>query len=213
MLSSAHPPVPIRDAAVAAVQASAPLLARLLARLLLVFAMAAAWGGGTPAVAASLELSGPQVQRDEEGLKLDFAAHFVLPLIVEDALHKGVALHFVAEARLYRHRWYWRDEHVATATRTWRLAWQPLMRVYRVSFGGLSQSYTELSEATTALSRSVQWQIGDALAPDDDGRYSVEFSYRMDTGLLPRPMQIGIGGQTDWQLAAERRVPVPGPQQ
>lgn len=211
MVYSARPSVPIRDAALAAGPAWARSTLRLLMRLLVAFTTtAAALGGGTPAAAASLELPALEVRRDEEGLVLDFSARFVLPLAVEDALHKGVALHFVAEARLYRHRWYWRDQHVATATRTWRLAWQPLTRVYRVSFGGLSQTYTDLSEAIAALSRSLQWQIGDALAPDDDARYSVEFSYRMDNGLLPRPMQIGIGGQSDWQLAVERKVPVPG---
>jgi hypothetical protein len=32
----------------------------------------------------------------------------------------------------------------------------------------------------------------------------VEFTYRLDTTLLPRPMQIGIGGQPEWTLLVEK---------
>ncbi len=37
----------------------------------------------------------------------------------------------------------------------------------------------------------------------------MELSYRMDTSQLPRPFQIGIGGQDDWDLAAESTVVLP----
>jgi hypothetical protein len=30
----------------------------------------------------------------------------------------------------------------------------------------------------------------------------------MDTDELPRPMQIGLGGQNDWNLAVQRRITV-----
>jgi hypothetical protein len=33
---------------------------------------------------------------------------------------------------------------VIRATRTWRLAYQPLTRKYRVTFGGLNQNYDSL---------------------------------------------------------------------
>ena len=34
----------------------------------------------------------------------------------------------------------------------------------------------------------------------------VEFAYRLDTTLLPRPMQIGIGGQPEWTLVIEKSL-------
>jgi hypothetical protein len=33
----------------------------------------------------------------------------------------------------------------------------------------------------------------------------MDFRFRLDPGQLPRPFQIGIAGQKDWQIVAERR--------
>jgi hypothetical protein len=168
--------------------------------------------GSTGTVRAdAIELTELQVHRTDESVALDFAVRFELPRAVDDALHKGVPIHFVAHATLYRYRWYWRDKRVAEATRTWRLSWQPLTLNYRVTFGALAQSYATLPEALLALRRSASWAISEPLAPDDDAYYYVEFSYQLDTSLLPRPMQIGLGGQPDWQLSVERTLAVPQP--
>ena len=164
-------------------------------------------GGAAPAVRAeTVQLVSLEVARGEDGLLLDFTTRFVLPRTVEDALLKGVPLHFVAEAALFRSRWYWRDERVARATRVWRLAWQPLTRSYRVSFGGLNQSFETLTEALAAVRGVAHWKIADAAQLDADSRYYVEFSYRLDTSALPRPMQIGLAGQADWTLSVERTL-------
>ena len=158
-----------------------------------------------PARAATVEIAGLEAQREDDAVLLSFAVRFELPPSVEDALHKGVPLHFVAVADLYRSRWYWRDVRLVRATRTWRLAWQPLTRSYRVSFGALHQTYEHLTEAMAALRSAARWRIADAALLEDGARHYVEFSYRLDAAQLPRPMQIGVAGQSDWALAAERR--------
>ncbi len=84
--------------------------------------------------AATIELRDVEVVRNDEGLHLSFTARFELPKTVEEALLKGVPLHFVAEATTYRSRWYWRDQRVAHAVRSWRLAYQPLTRRFRCNF-------------------------------------------------------------------------------
>jgi hypothetical protein len=127
---------------------------------------------------------------------------------VEDALQRGVPLYFVAEATVYRQRWYWRDARVARASRSWRLSYQPLSDNWRVSLGGLAQSHATLQEAVTALSSSARWKIADNSQIEPDERYYVEFSYKLDTSQLPGPMQFGIGGQADWVLGVERTVRV-----
>jgi hypothetical protein len=156
--------------------------------------------------AETVHLVSLEVARGDDGLLLDFTTRFSLPHAVEDALLKGVPLHFVAEANLFRSRWYWRDERVARAIRVWRLAWQPLTRSYRVSFGGLNQSFETLSEALAAVRGVAHWKIADAAQLDADSGYYVEFSYRLDTSALPRPMQIGLAGQADWTLSVERTL-------
>jgi len=154
--------------------------------------------------AAEAELTAFDVSRDEDGVYLNYAVNFELGKGVEDALVKSVPLFFVAEAEVFRDRWYWRDRRIAHTVRVWKIVFQPLTSTYRVTtVGGLSQNYPTRDEALFALSRSSRWKIADA-GQLDDGHHYVEFTYRLDITLLPRPMQIGISGQSDWQLVVKR---------
>lgn len=155
------------------------------------------------------ELVKLSMQRSDDGLLLSYDVRFDLPRDLEQALSKGVAVVFVAQAELFRPRWYWTDQTRATATRRWRLAFQPLTRRWRLSFDGLSRHYPSLSEALDALRRTDRWRIADALPAGDDQEYYVDFSFKLDTDELPRPLQIGLGGQSDWRLAVERRTALP----
>lgn len=168
--------------------------------VLAALALSLAMGG---ARAETVTLDSFELTRSDDGLALSFAARFELSKPIEEALQKGVPLFFVAQAEVFRDRWYWADKRLAQATRTWRLAFQPLTRKYRVTYGGLSQHYDSLPDALTAVTRSVSWKLVDA-AQLDDGKHYVEFSYQLDTTQLPRPMQIGIGGQSDWSFKVER---------
>lgn len=155
-----------------------------------------------------LELAQLLAERSDEGLLLSYTVRLELSKDVEDALRKGVALVFVAEADLFRSRWYWSDKPRAHATRRWRLAFQPLTRHWRLSLDGLSRNYNSLSEAVGAMRRTTQWRIADNIPAGDSDHYVV-FSFRLDTDELPRPMQIGLGGQNDWNLAVQRRINIP----
>ena len=150
------------------------------------------------------ELSTFDVQRAEDGLTLNYAVNFELPRGAEEALNKAVPLYFVAEAEVFRDRWYWRDKRVASAARVWRIVFQPLTFNYRVTFAGISQSYATRAEAFAAIRRGVNWKIAELAQLEEGERHYVEFSFRLDTSLLPRPMQIGIATQPDWALSVER---------
>lgn len=180
-------------------------LARRRATLALATLMA--WGAlGAPvgARAAGPELAAFSVQRNEDGVSIDYAINFDLPRGAEEALNKAVPLYFVAEAEVFRDRWYWRDKRIASASRVWRVVYQPLTANYRVTFGGLSQSYPNRAEAFAAIRRGASWKVAEAAQIEEGSRHYVEFSFRLDTSLLPRPMQIGIATQTDWALSVER---------
>ena len=157
-----------------------------------------------PARAADPQLASFEVVHNEEGVLLTYAVNGDLSRSVDDALSKAVPLYFVAEAELFRDRWYWRDQRVANATRIWRIVYQPLTSTYRVTFGGLSQNYNSREEAFAAISRTSRWKIAEPGQVAEGSRHYVEFSYRLDTSLLPRPMQIGIGGQADWNYSVQR---------
>jgi hypothetical protein len=160
------------------------------------------------AQAQGIELTSIKVARSEGALALDFFARPALSPAVEDAMQRGVPLYFVARATVYRSRWYWRDERIATAQRTWRVSYQPLTGNWRVSLGAIGQTATTAQEALAMVSRTTRWRIADLADVDPGEKHYVEFSYRLDSSQLPRPMQLDLAAQADWRLSVERTLKV-----
>lgn len=156
--------------------------------------------------AQGVELPQLRISRQDGGLSLDFEARLALSRAVEDAMQRGVPLYFTAQAEVFRPRWYWRDERVARASRTWRVSYQPLTASWRVSLGGLSQTFTSAEAALAMVSRASDWRITEGEAIEAGARYYVEFSYRLDSSMLPRPMQLDLAAQSDWRLSIERTL-------
>ena len=155
------------------------------------------------------------VERNDEGVYLTAQMRFELPNAVEEALMKGIPMSFVAEAVIFRDRWYWYDKRVALTSRHLRLAFQPLTRRWRLQVSsapvgqaglGLGQTFDTRDEALAALQRISRWRIADAQALDPDTMHTVDFRFRLDMSQLPRPFQIGAVGQSDWNLSASRSV-------
>ncbi len=161
------------------------------------------------------DISALRVERTDDGLYLNATHSFELPSVVEDALLKGVPMSFVSEADVYRDRWYWYDKRVATASRNVRLAFQPLTRRWRIgvvsgtvsspgSAIALTQNYDTLSEALAAIRRISGWKIADNADIDASARHNIAYRFKLDLSQLPRPLQIGVVGQSDWNISAER---------
>jgi Domain of unknown function (DUF4390) len=155
-----------------------------------------------------VELTALRTTRADGVLSLDFSARLNLPRAVEEALSRGVPVYFVAEATLWRNRWYWRDERVARVSRQWRVAFQPLTGHWRVGLGGLNQTHASLGEALTAASRSAGWRLADLSQIDPDKTYNLEFEYRLDTAQLPSPMQFGLVTQGEWAVGVSRLMKI-----
>lgn len=165
----------------------------------------------------ALELTELRVERMESAIVLSTNVRLELGPAVEDALLKGVAVHFVSEAVIMRDRWYWTDRRVSAVARYYRLAFQPLTRRWRLTIsseaiggsgnaGNLSQQFESLTEALSAIRRNLNWKVADAADIDPEARYTLNFQFRMDNSQLPRPFQITAGGQTDWNLALSRTL-------
>jgi hypothetical protein len=161
-----------------------------------------------PARAQGVELPSISAKRQDAGVVLDFVANLTLSKAVEEALRRGVPVYFVAQASVYKSRWYWRDERLSRVARSWRLSFQPLTSAWRVSLGAFSQSYPSLEEALTAVTRLSHWRVADTGVTDPDAKFYVEFSYHLDASQLPRPMQLDLAAQAEWHLAVERTIPV-----
>lgn len=177
-----------------------------------------AWAqAATPAVVENT------LQRNADTLNLTARLNLVAPPAVKDALLRGVPMYFAWRAEVYRDRWYWTDKRVSTAVRTLRLAYQPLTRRWRLSVsneagasqgaGGLRyalhQSFDKLDDVMAVIGRASSWPIADATRLDSDTRYRVEWRFRLELSLLPRPFQIGMVNDPDWLIEVERELDVP----
>jgi len=157
-----------------------------------------------------------RLEQADDGVYLTAAVQFELPSLVEEVLDKGIAIYFVAEAEVFQERWYWTDRKVAQVTRHMRLAYQPLTRRWRLNvspvpitgtagFGvSLNQNFDSLADAMDAVKRVGRLRLGDAAEVGDEAQHQVVFRFRLDTSQLPRPFQIGVVGQADWNIVAER---------
>ena len=188
------------------------LVALLLAALCAALPAARAAGAAN---AASAQLTQLRTQSADDGIYLSANVDFELPNVVEDALLKGIPLFFVLEVEILRDRWYWTDQRVAAASRTIRLAYQPLTRRWRVNIGSgvtgsasslratFNQNYDTLAEALSAVQRVARWKVAEPSDIRPGADHSLVFSFKLDLSQLPRPFQIGVAGQRDWTIAIE----------
>lgn len=176
------------------------------------------WGSAGPARAQTrpAEISSIKVERAGDAIVLSAGVQFDLSTAVEDALLKGVAMIFVAEADILRERWYWTNKKVVHAERHMRLAYQPLTRRWRLNVASgqitnaglglaLNQNFDTLPDALAAVQRLSRWKIAEVSDIDPEQRYLIEFRFGLDVFQLPRPLQIGTLGQTDWDISVFSR--------
>ena len=174
-------------------------------------ALSSAWGQSSVA-----ELTEFRLERRDNALLLNAQLRLELGPAVEDALVKGLAVYFVAEAEVMRDRWYWYDRKLSTTTRYYRLAYQPLTRRWRLNVsaepisgtalaGSISQNFESLTEALTVIRRLTGWKVADAADLEPEARQYVAYRFRLDVSQLPRPFQIAAGNQADWSLEVGRQ--------
>ena len=175
--------------------------------------------GTARAEAPATEISLLKFERASDAVLLTATLKFELPAAVQDALLKGVAIIFVAEADVLRERWYWMNKKVVSAERHMRLAYQPLTRRWRLNVASgrisnvglgmaLNQNFESLPDALAAVQRLSRWKIADVSDIDLEQNQLVDFRFRLDVSQLPRPLQIGTLGQTDWDISASSIRPL-----
>jgi hypothetical protein len=190
-----------------------------LVALLACACLAWAGAGSAQAQSSSPEVALLKFERAGDSVLLSATVNFELSPTVQDALLKGVALIFVAEADVLRERWYWMNKKVVTAERHMRLAYQPLTRRWRLNVASglitnaglgvaLNQNFETLSDALAVVQRLSRWKIADVADIDLEQHHRVEFRFRLDVSQLPRPLQIGTLGQSDWDIAASMMKPL-----
>jgi Domain of unknown function (DUF4390) len=196
-------------------------LAKMLVRwaiscaILVFMAIQTSLAAGPEGLAAA-SVSAIQVERLDGAVHLNAQLKFELPAAIEDVLLKGIPLIFVAEAEVRRDRWYWYDKKLIVANRQMRLAYQPLTRRWRLNItngyganglgGGLPQYFDTLSEAMSKVQRINRWRIVELTELDPDALHTMELNFKLDVSQLPRPFQIGLIGQSDWNISASKSI-------
>ena len=162
--------------------------------------------------ATPVELQSLKIERHDAALYMGADWRFDLPPTLEDALMKGITLYFVTEVEINQERWYVYNQRVAQAERHVRLFYQPLTRRWRVNISpqpfnasglgvSLGQSYDTVDEAMGAVRRLVQFRIANASDYNPDAKQTITINFKLDLKQLPRPLQIGAAGQSDWNIS------------
>ncbi len=155
------------------------------------------------------------VRAEEDGYFLQSTFDFDLPIGVEDALNKGVPLFFIAEVDVLKDRWYWSDKVVTHNERHMRLSYQPLTRRWKIYISSqpisntglgvaMGQSFDTLTEALAMVKRVTRWKIAERQQIETGGKYHYNFNFRLDLSQLPRPLQMGAIGDSEWALSFTR---------
>ena len=162
-------------------------------------------------------LTGFQTERSEDVYQMSAQFDLELSNTVQEALLKGIPVYFVVDAKVYRDRWYWSDKLVATAQRHIRISYQPLTRRWRMQVASqpivqsglgvsLMQTYDSLEEVMVNLRRLNRWKFADAAQIETGAGHRLEFAFYLDLSQLPRHLQMGATGQSDWELAVTKSV-------
>ena len=153
-----------------------------------------------PTFAEEARIGYAAVQSREEGYTLDADIDFRLNPRLEDAVQRGVALHFVLEAEITAPRWYWFDEAVVGRRLEYRLSYQPITRKYRLNIGSLYRNFDTIEPAIQAMLRTRNWLIAPTGTLRDGVSYDAAVRFRLELNQLPKPFQVTAIGSSDWTL-------------
>ena len=175
----------------------------LLRRALLFWALC--WVTAAAGATEGIHVKSAEVSLHGGDYYLEASFEIDLTSTLEDALNKGLPLHFVVEFELIRPRWYtlylW-NKSVFELEQYYRLSYNALTRQYRISYGALHQNFDTLNEALQLLGR-VRPRF---LLPADElasGKvHEVAVRMRLDVSLLPKPFQINALASRDWNLSS-----------
>jgi hypothetical protein len=141
------------------------------------------------------------IRATAQGYALDAGIDIALNPTLEDALTRGINLHFLLELELTRPRNWWFDEDIDESVRKMRLYYHLLLRRYVVDAGYRTQTASSLAEALALLGEVADWQVLERGALKPGQRYDARLRLRLDTSQLPKPLSIGAVTSDRWEFA------------
>ena len=169
----------------------------------------------TQAAAEGIDIRKAEARLTNEGYLLSADFDIKLPSQVEEALMRGVTLYFESELSVHRSRWYWPDQEIASFTQTSKLSYNTLTQQYRLTRGGLYQTFVSLPDALRVLGRQVAPPIEIAQLDQASGGYFSRLIKKgsqvgvvawmgLDITQLPKPLQMNVLTDDQWKLESVR---------
>jgi hypothetical protein len=172
-----------------------------------------AWLLATTAYAAGISVNKAAVRASDDGYHLSASYDINLTMVMQQALSRGITLHFVGEFSLTRSRWYWLDEEIFQSELGIKLSYNVLTRQYRISRGSLFQNFASFEDALNILSRQTSPVIPANVIKKDngyfpdwlkkEGNYIAAARLRLDTAQLPKLLQVNALTNSDWTLNSD----------
>ena len=157
-----------------------------------------------PALAAEgIEFVDATLSATDEGYSLSSNFTVELTHALEDALSRGIPLHFKLQIEVSRPRWYWLDDVAIKSSRNIRISYNVLTRQYRASVdGSLYRSFAQLEDMLALLRHPGRWLVGEPNALKADANYTVAIQFGLDVSQLPKTIQVTALGSGDWKMSS-----------
>jgi hypothetical protein len=155
------------------------------------------------AAAEGIQVRSAELKLNDDAYELNADVAVSLNKNLEDALKKGLILHFRTEFELSRVRSWWFDESVAEATRNSILSYHLLLRRYYLETNYQLKTYDTLSEALAALGHIEGWPVAEKKLLKAKQTYKGELRLRLDLSRLPKPLQINALTGSKWEAEGE----------
>ena len=158
------------------------------------------------AYAEGIHIKSAELVPGESSFALEANYEIGLTATLEESLVRGLTLNFATDFEVVYPRWWtlnlW-NRVVSEARIRHRLSYNALTRQYRLSFGSLHQNFATLAEALGVLGR-VRHRPAVRFAELEAGEvYEAAVRLRLETSLLPKPLQIDAIASRDWNLTSD----------
>lgn len=166
--------------------------------LLIVFC-ATGWAASSHLDIKSAELS---PRGEQYLLNADFDLSF--SPAVQEALSKGLPLHFLMEFQLTKPQRYWFDDEIVTSTSHVSISYHALSRQYLLNIDQQQSAHSTLQEVRERFTRVRNWLVLDKTLLKPGVPYQAALRIRLDASKLPQPLRVDALGSQDWSLISPR---------
>ena len=179
------------------------LIVRLFLNLILSLSL---FLGASPALAAtdSMQIKQAELRAVDDFYLLNAEVDIVFDTEIEEAINKGVPLHFLIEFQVVSPRKYWFDDEIMTTTHHAALSYHALTRQYLVNRDAHQKSFETLDEAIDELSQLTDLKVLEKSLLEKGGNYKAALLMRLDQSKLPKAIQVDAIATEKWNLTSQK---------